>query len=101
LPKVGQRAVVVAASLGLMIAIVSAWFAESVWFVGLSNYPTLEITQEHLRGPSLFLITPIAATSTVIIAQVVSFLMPTEDPVRGQQYSWRQIVRLQPHGAGK
>lgn len=95
IPRAGQRSVVIAACLGLVVAVVSAWYAETLWLLGLTAYPTLEAAREHLRGPSLFLITPIAATVTVLGAQVISLFMPASDPSRGQRYSWRQIVRTQ------
>jgi Na+/proline symporter len=100
---VGQRAIVSSVFCGLTIAVGCAWWTELVavgcarwtelvWFLGLSDYPPLIAAQVHVSGPSPFLVTPIAATSTLLIAGLLGVLIPSRNPDRAKLFSWRTIV---------
>lgn len=82
LRHVGQRAIVTSVLCGLIVAVGCAWWSEIVWF----------LVRAHVAGPSPFLVTPLAATSTVLIAVVLGLLLPSHDPERATLYSWRAVV---------
>ena len=92
LRHVGQRAIVSSVLCGLMIAVGCAWWTELVWFLGLLDYQSLEQAREHVSGPSPFLVTPLAATSTLLIAGLLGVLIPSRNPDRARLFSWRTIV---------
>ena len=89
---VGQRAIVSSVFCGLAVAIGCAWWTELVWFFGLTDYESLKQAKEHFSGPSPFLVTPLAATSTLLIAVSLGVLMPSRHPDRGRLFSWQAIV---------
>jgi len=92
LPHVGQRAVVTSTLLGISLAVASAWWSELVWLLGFTDYDTLKLHLENHRGPSPFLITPFAATSTIILAAILGIFLPISDPKQAERYSWKAIA---------
>ena len=92
LRRPGEAAVVAAALIGLMIAFCSAWWVELTWSIGLTDFDTLKEATKHHSGPSPFLIIPIAATSTFLIAALLGFILPNPKAGKTDQYSWRAVV---------
>jgi len=92
LPHVGQRAVVTSTVLGIILAIGCAWWAELVWFLGYADFASLELHLENHPGPSPFLITPLSATSTILLAAILGIFMPIRDPKQAERYSWKAIA---------
>ena len=86
----------IAALSGLAVAVGSAWWVELNWLLGLLEYATLEEATKNVLGPSPFLITPMAAGATFLIAFVLSFVLPPRDATLATQHSWRAVV----HGKG-
>ncbi|MCH2210249.1 MAG: sodium/solute symporter [Fuerstiella sp.] len=74
--RVGQAAVVIAAWLGLAAAVSLAWWVELCWFIGLTDYATLSDATDNLVGPSPFLIVPVSAVVTFVVATMLSWLFP-------------------------
>lgn len=90
--RASQIAVVGAAWAGLAIAVACAWWVELIWALGWTDYATFDAASKHLSGPSPFLITPIAATMTVLIAVALSFVFPQQDADQAEKLSWRGVV---------
>jgi SSS family solute:Na+ symporter len=95
--RAGQAAVMIAALSGLAVAVGSAWWVELKWSIGLLEYATLEEATKNVSGLSPFLITPLAAAATFLIATCLSFVLPQRDASRGTEFSWRGVV----HGKGE
>jgi len=92
LRRVGQRAIVTSVVCGLIVAVSCAWWSELVWFLGMTDDHTLEQVREHVPGPSPFLVTPLAATSSFLMAGLLGVVFPTHDPDRAALFSWRAVV---------
>ncbi|HJN10655.1 MAG TPA: sodium/solute symporter [Pirellulaceae bacterium] len=92
LRRASQTAVVIAAYAGLAIAVGCAWWVELNWAIGMTNYATLEAATENLSGPSPFLITPIAATSSCLIAVALSLVFPQRNVAQAEKLSWHAVV---------
>lgn len=92
LPSVGQRAVVIATCCGLAVAVAVAWWAELIWLAGWTEFAVLQEVVEHVPRPSLFLVTPLAATATFLIAAVLGALLPHADPKQSLPLTWRAVV---------
>ena len=67
-------------------------WVELNWALGLTGQATLKAATDDLSGPSPFLITPIAATATLVIAALLSFAFPQENAAQAEQLSWRGVV---------
>ena len=93
--RVGQTAVVVSTILGLGIAVCCAWWVELGWWFGFTDFATLTEATEGMAGPSPFLITPIAATATVVLSVLISLAYPCQDPESAKRWSWRSVVKDQ------
>lgn len=99
--RVSQIAVVTAAWMGLAAAIMLAWWVELNWFVGLTDFAQLSEATDNLRGPSPFLITPISATFTFLVACVLSVIFPNSETETANRLSWRAVVaRESPQQSG-
>jgi Na+/proline symporter len=92
--RASQTAVVLAAGAGLAIAVCCAWWVELNWALGLTDYATLEAATKSLSGPSPFLITPIAATATFLIAGLLSLVFPQQDVTQAEQLSWQAVAYI-------
>lgn len=92
LPYVGQRAVVIAACCGLAVAVAVAWWTELSWLCGLTEFETLEAAVNQMPRPSPFLVTPLAATSSFLMAAVLGALLPHADPQRSRPLTWWAVV---------
>jgi solute:Na+ symporter, SSS family len=91
--RVGQRAIIASTFLGLIVAIGAAWWVELIWAIGLTKFATFQEASQHMRGPSPFLVTPLAATSSILLAVILGWLMPCRDPKKAKKYCWGTIVR--------
>lgn len=91
--RADQECVVVSTIFGLVVAICSAWWVELLWLSGLTGFSTLKLATDNMAGPSPFLITPIAATSTVALATLLSFVSASNEPERADRWSWRSVVK--------
>ena len=89
--RTGQPAVVIGAFCGLLVALASAWWVEMIWFLGLTDFATVKEATENISGPSPFLITPMAATSTFVIAWLLGYMLPASD--RAEANLWRAVVK--------
>lgn len=92
LKRVGQSAVIASTICGLLVALGAAWWIELIWFFGLTDYETLAQAQQLLRGPSPFLITPLAITASFFSAILFGWIMPASDPAKAERFSWKAIV---------
>ena len=90
--RVSQTAVVIAACAGLAVAVGCAWWVELNWVLGLPGYETIDDGHKNLPGPSPFLITPIAATATFLIAALLSLAFPQKNVVQAEKLSWHGVV---------
>ena len=93
LPHVSEKAAVIGTSFGLAVALTTAWWAEAMWWLGLTDFTALAAAVDEISGPSPFLITPISATSTVFTAGAFGWLFPEVDRERATRTSWRGVVR--------
>ena len=93
LPHVGQTAVVVAAACGLVVAFALAWWPVVVWMLGLTDAATVSAAIETVPQPNIFLITPAAATTAILVAAVLGALLPSPDPQKVRRLTWRAVVR--------
>ena len=78
---------------GLVVALFSAWWVELLWWLGATDYATLAECRNNISGPSPFLITPMAVTSTVLVGTILGLFIPERDSERAQRMSWRSIVQ--------
>ncbi len=90
--RAGQISVVIAAWIGLAAAICLAWWVELNWVFGLTDYAALSDATENLLGPSPFLITPISATFTFLMAMILSVIFPNSKTETTDQLLWRAVV---------
>ncbi|QEG33415.1 sodium:solute symporter family transporter [Bythopirellula goksoeyrii] len=97
LSHVGQRAIVLSTILGIALAVCCAWHAELLWFLGDTEFSSLELHLANNRGLSPFLITPIAATSTFLMAGLLGLFLPIRDPQKAVRYSWKAVVSGDPN----
>jgi hypothetical protein len=97
LRRPGQISVVIAAWLGLAMAISLAWWVELNWLLGLTDYATMAEATSNLAGPSPFLITPIASTFTFLMAMLLSFVFPNSRAKDTEALLWRAVVNRQEH----
>ena len=95
--RAGQASVVIAAWLGLAVAISLAWWVELNWVFGLTNYATMSDATENLLGPSPFLITPISTTFTFVMAVLLSYVFPNSKTHETDQLLWRAVVARDGH----
>ena len=95
--RAGQISVVIAAWLGLAMAISLAWWVELNWMLGLTDYATMAEATSNLAGPSPFLITPIASTFTFVMATLLSFVFPNSRAKDTEALLWRAVVNRQEH----
>ncbi len=97
--QAGQASVVIAAWLGLAVAISLAWWVELKWAFGLTDYATLSNATDNLLGPSPFLITPISTTFTFVLATLLSYVLPNSKTDETDALLWRAVVaRAEPEG---
>lgn len=92
LKRVGESAVIASTICGLLVALGAAWWIELIWFFGLTDYETLTEALEFLRGPSPFLITPLAIVASLVSAIFLGWIMPSSDPSKAELFSWKAIV---------
>ena len=92
LPHVGERAVVMAVLCGLAGATLTAWWTEILWLFGLTGYSELEGALQNVPRPGPFLVTPLAATATFLLAAVLGALFPQPDLKKVQPLTWRAVV---------
>ena len=92
LPHVGQLASVVSVVSGFMLALAIAWWTELVWLLGLTQAATLEVAQEVVSRPSSFLVNPVAALFTFVLAAVLGALLAGPDAERVRPLTWRGVV---------
>lgn len=92
LPYVGQAAIVLAVVLGFTTAVVIAWWTELGWYLGLIDVATLEAALDTIRRPSPYLVIPISAVVSVLLATVVGVLLPRPDRHRVAAYTWKGVV---------
>ena len=93
LRRSGQTAVVVAALFGLAVAISAAWWVELNWALGLTQFSTLAAATDNLRGPSPFLITPMATTAAFLTAWLLSWVIPDKRSEEKPPMTWWQVVK--------
>ena len=93
LRRSGQTAVVAAALFGLLVAISAAWWVELNWALGLTQFAVLDEATNNLRGPSPFLITPMATTSAFLMAWLLGWIFPDTRSDQEATMTWSQIVR--------
>ena len=91
LPRCGQNGVILSALVGLAVAIGAAWWVELTWVLGMTEFAQLEDATSNLRGPSPFLITPLAATSAFGLAWLLGMIFPVPSTA-GSQPTWRKVV---------
>jgi SSS family solute:Na+ symporter len=91
LPRSGQASAIASTLAGLTVAVCSAWWVELIWALGLTQFVTLQAATDHLRGPSPFLITPLAATSAFLLAWLLSLIFPAR-PRETPTPTWRRVV---------
>ncbi len=96
LRRVSERGAVVSTLAGLAVAVVAAWSVELLWVLGGTEFATLAEANEKLSGPSPFLITPLAATATVLLAALSGLMFPEREPERARRWSWSGVVRGTP-----
>ena len=92
LPHVGQRAIVFATLAGLFVAVGTAWWTELIYIAGLTDADTLTEALRTTKRPGPFLVTPLAATATFLIAATIGALLEPPDLQRMRSLTWRGVV---------
>ena len=88
LPHVGETAVIVATICGTLIALVVSWWSELINGLGLAG-----IISD--ANPGTFLILPLSAVGTFLIAAVVGSVLPPADLEITRKLTWRAVVKGQ------
>lgn len=96
--RAGERAIVIATWLGLVVAVCLAWWVELTWLLGLTDYALLSDATENLAGPSPFLITPIASSLTFVMACLLSFGFPNSKADDTDRLLWKAVVAREEPG---
>ena len=86
LPHVGETAILVATACGTLIALVVSWWSELVVGLGLDS-----VVAES--NPGTFLILPLSAVGTFLIAAVLGSVLPSADLERTRKLTWRAVVK--------
>jgi len=92
LPHVGQLAVIVSVASGFAVALVIAWWTELVWWCGMAGAVTLDQAQDIITRPSSFLVIPVSALFTFVLAALLGALLAQPDLARVQPFTWRGVV---------
>ena len=100
LPRVSQKAAVIATFVGLGIAVWIAWCLEIQWLLGLTDFASMKEMSDAMVGPSPFLITPTATVSTVLIGWLLSLFMPNRDMASARKLGWWSVVHGGDDGGG-
>jgi len=88
LPHVGETAVIIATICGTLIALVVSWWSELINGLGLAGI----ISDSN---PGTFLILPLSAVGTFLIAAVVGSVLPPADLEMTRKLTWRAVVKGQ------
>ncbi len=86
LPHVGESAVIIATVCGTLIALVVSWWSELVTGLGLEGL----ISEAH---PGTFLILPLSAVGSFLIAAVLGSVMTPADLEITRKLTWRAVVK--------
>jgi SSS family solute:Na+ symporter len=92
LPRVSQKAALIATFVGLGIAVWIAWCLEIQWLLGLTEFASFAEMSDAVVGPSPFLITPTATVSTILLGWLLSFLLPNQDLERARKLTWKAVT---------
>jgi len=93
LPHVGETAVIVATLAGTALALIISWWTEILYVLQLTGADTLEEAIKTVAHPGTFLITPMAATSTFLLAALLGALMKPPDLEAGRKLGWWAVVK--------
>ena len=93
LPHVGEKAVVIATLSGTLIALLVSWWTEALYFVGLTGATSLAEAVETVSRPGTFLITPLSATATFLLAALLGGFLPNADLDKTRKLTWRAVVK--------
>ena len=99
MPRVGQRVAIVSVLVGFAVAIGVAWSVELIrilswlWMLGQADFETLAQVTVNLRGPSPFLVTPLATTSALLMGWLLSWAYPNREVEKARSLGWLAIVR--------
>ena len=86
LPHVGETAVIIATACGTVIALVISWWSELVSLLGLETM----LPGDH---PGTFLILPLSAVGTFLVAAVLGSVLPHADLEVTRHLTWRAVVK--------
>ena len=86
LPHVGETAILIATGCGTLIALVVSWWSELVVGLGLAG-----VVAES--NPGTFLILPLSAVGTFLIAAVLGSVLPPADLEKTRKLTWRAVVK--------
>ena len=90
---VSNRAAVIGCLTGFAVALASAWWVELRYAIGLTEAETLKAALTLHKGPSVFLITPLATVSGILVAGLAGIIFRENDLQRAERYSWRGVIQ--------
>ena len=93
LPHVGETPVVIATLTGTLLALLISWWTEVLFLIGLTDATTLAEAVTTVSRPGTFLITPLAATSTFLLAALLGGIFPNADLDKTRNLTWRAVVK--------
>ena len=84
---------VIATLTGTLIALLVSWWTEFLYVFGLTGAASLAEAVETVSRPGTFLITPLAATSTFLLAALLGGIFPNADLDKTRNLTWRAVVK--------